>query len=440
MDYHKEQRKVDTYSSTNTLMQPKKYSGIRVMPPYAVGKQTGLGFTINTNSGLQQNSAIQKKSLQKDGPEQIPTGGKPVNALGVVAPEANLRSAPGTDNKPLKLLPFNTRIQIVKDTINFWGQKLDDFNYANQFVTKLLPEKLSDDILEAIKSALLNFAIGMVATGLILAIAAGLGALVGALVGFLAGGAGAVPGAALGAKIGFEIGLFLLKWIGLGMLVAYGAKLLGGIGIAFGKYVISVWEANGDRKKLEKCADLCAEAIKEFLLGVLELVVMLVAALGVGRAMGALANSKFGKAIGTERLTRWVGQRSRYEATKETIKGLSSGKSKWVDAAGNIIWPPNRGFAGIPKKITLKPGTRVDRYGYEKGSFVSPEGTPYPNRALAPGTDKKPYNIYEIVKPVEVEAGEIAPWFAQPGKGIQYEFKQTITELIEAKIIKRVGP
>jgi hypothetical protein len=121
-----------------------------------------------------------------------------------------------------------------------------DFNYANQFVAGLLPEKLSDDILESIKAALINFAIGMVATGLILAIAAGLGALIGALIGCLAGGVGAAPGAALGAKIGFEIGLFLLKWIGLGFLAAQGVKLLGGIGIAFGKYVTSVWQANGE--------------------------------------------------------------------------------------------------------------------------------------------------------------------------------------------------
>jgi hypothetical protein len=49
-------------------------------------------------------------------------------------------------------------------------------------------------------------------------------------------------------------------------------------------------------------------------------------------------------------------------------------------------------------ETTLKPGTRIDRYGYDSGTFVSPEGTPYANRALEPGTETKPYNVYEVVK------------------------------------------
>ena len=65
-----------------------------------------------------------------------------------------------------------------------------------------------------------------------------------------------------------------------------------------------------------------------------------------------------------------------------------------------INWPPNRGFLGEPKRTTLMPGTRVDRYGSEFGHFVSPEGTPYEMISLAPGTDLEPYTIYEVIKPV----------------------------------------
>ena len=89
--------------------------------------------------------------------------------------------------------------------------------------------------------------------------------------------------------------------------------MLGGIGIAYGKYLINVWEANGYRKKLENSADLCAEVIKKFLFGVLELVVMWVTIMGLARAMGTLANTKFGKAIGCDRLTDWVGRRTKQE-------------------------------------------------------------------------------------------------------------------------------
>lgn len=89
--------------------------------------------------------------------------------------------------------------------------------------------------------------------------------------------------------------------------------------------------------------------------------------------------------------------------------------------------------------MTLKPGTRIDRYGYEGGTFASPQGTPYANRALAPRTESKPYNIYEVVKPVDVQGGKIASWFDQPGGGIQYEFSQSISKLLESGIIKKVG-
>lgn len=111
---------------------------------------------------------------------------------------------------------------------------------------------------------------------------------------------------------------------------------------------------------------------------------------------------------------------------------------QWVDEAGNIKWPKNDGFAGTPENITLKPGTRIDRYGYEGGTFVSPEGIPYEMRSLAPGTEVKPYHVYEVVKPVEGLGGKIAPWFNQPGGGIQYKLSNTIQELLDGGFIREV--
>jgi hypothetical protein len=80
--------------------------------------------------------------------------------------------------------------------------------------------------------------------------------------------------------------------------------------------------------------------------------------------------------------------------------------SQWFDKHGNPIWPSNRGFAGEPVTQILQPGTRVDRYGYDGGTFVSPEGTPYSQRALAPGTEKKPYTLFEVMKPIAVQGGK----------------------------------
>lgn len=55
------------------------------------------------------------------------------------------------------------------------------------------------------------------------------------------------------------------------------------------------------------------------------------------------------------------------------------------------------------------------------------------------GTDKKTYTVFEVVRPVEVNAGKIVPWFGEKGGGIQYEFQQKISELIEQGILKKVG-
>ena len=86
----------------------------------------------------------------------------------------------------------------------------------------------------------------------------------------------------------------------------------------------------------------------------------------------------------------------------------------------------------------LSTGYRFDRYGYEGGSFTSPVGTPAGMRALAPGTTSKPYNIYEVVNPFEVQTGYILPWFDQPGFGIQHKFPTSVKGLIESGHIKRV--
>ncbi|MEH7547833.1 MULTISPECIES: TNT domain-containing protein [Bacillaceae] len=80
----------------------------------------------------------------------------------------------------------------------------------------------------------------------------------------------------------------------------------------------------------------------------------------------------------------------------------------------------NRELLGESKTVTLKPGTIIDRFGYEGGTFVSLYGVPYEARALAPETYLKPYSIYVVTRPVEVEAGTIAPWFDEVGLGIQF--------------------
>lgn len=127
----------------------------------------------------------------------------------------------------------------------------------------------------------------------------------------------------------------------------------------------------------------------------------------------------------------------RLAAQEAAQKAKSTG---WKDNSGNILWPKNDGFTGAPKEVTLQPGAKIDRYGYEGGSYVAPEGTPYGMRALAPGTETKPYHVYEVLKPLDAMGGETAPWFDQPGGGLQFKFSKTIQQLLEEGYLQRVEP
>jgi len=78
------------------------------------------------------------------------------------------------------------------------------------------------------------------------------------------------------------------------------------------------------------------------------------------------------------------------------------------------------------------------RYGHETGRFTSPEGTPFENRSLPPGSENRPFHTYEVLKPFDVLEGDVAPWFDQPGGGIQYMLPDSIENLINDGYLRRV--
>jgi RHS repeat-associated protein len=104
-------------------------------------------------------------------------------------------------------------------------------------------------------------------------------------------------------------------------------------------------------------------------------------------------------------------------------------------------WPGNSGFIeGTVERQFLMPGQVVDRYGFGGGRFVSPAGTSVKARALRPGTDTLPFNSYQVVKPIEVNAGGVQPWFGQPGLGMQYELPVSVNVLLKRGLIQAVTP
>lgn len=103
------------------------------------------------------------------------------------------------------------------------------------------------------------------------------------------------------------------------------------------------------------------------------------------------------------------------------------------ESAGSWRYPPNDGYVtgpgGRPIRYeqTLEPGSRIDRYGSEYGAFLAPQGIPYTTRAIPPSNlVGEPaagcnYFVYQVLRPFEVDAGPIAPWFFQSGGGTQYQ-------------------
>lgn len=101
------------------------------------------------------------------------------------------------------------------------------------------------------------------------------------------------------------------------------------------------------------------------------------------------------------------------------------------------IYPPDNGYlivGGQPVEYvtTLLPGQDIDRYGSEYGSFLAPTGLPYASRSIPPQSlDSTPagscnYHDYQVLKPFSVDAGPIAPWFGQPGYGLQYQLNAAL--------------
>ncbi|WP_405114813.1 TNT domain-containing protein [Micromonospora sp. NBC_01405] len=94
-------------------------------------------------------------------------------------------------------------------------------------------------------------------------------------------------------------------------------------------------------------------------------------------------------------------------------------------ASGFVLGPDGR---PIRQAQTLLTGYRLDRFGFPGGAFLAPLGTPFGSRSLTPQSLNTPadallanYHVYCVVRPFTVDSGPIAPWFAQPGMGTQFQ-------------------
>ncbi len=97
---------------------------------------------------------------------------------------------------------------------------------------------------------------------------------------------------------------------------------------------------------------------------------------------------------------------------------------EFVDDSGTWRYPAENGFDGQALPMELKGGDVIDRFGDERGRYLSPDGTTFSERALPPDSlnpqvEKYGYHRYEIVRPFQADVGYVAPAFAQQGGGLQ---------------------
>ena len=108
--------------------------------------------------------------------------------------------------------------------------------------------------------------------------------------------------------------------------------------------------------------------------------------------------------------------------------------------SADIAWPPNQGYAAVPApapKLVYE-GAEVDRFGFETGTFFSPAGASFKARAVPYVCNQMEYRVYRVMKPMVVQSGVAAPWFAEPGGAIQYMTADSAADLRKAGVLKVV--
>jgi hypothetical protein len=171
----------------------------------------------------------------------------------------------------------------------------------------------------------------------------------------------------------------------------------------------------------------------------------------IGNAASAMAGELLPVATVVNQTGRVIG------GVAETIKGgadnklAPSGNSSMGEGddfyqqdpnSGEYNWPGNLGFEGKPTENIIPVGTVVDRFGSEKGSFMSDPSSTFSERALGPGDGVREYHKYKVLKPLPVIEGEIAPAFGKEGGGKQMlpnlDERVNVKWLIENKYIEEV--
>lgn len=109
-------------------------------------------------------------------------------------------------------------------------------------------------------------------------------------------------------------------------------------------------------------------------------------------------------------------------------------------AASDLPWPTNRGFAEDPVDTLLSKGQIIDRYGPLDGRYASIPGQSISERGMAQGSEGMKYTKLEVLKPLTVPGGTVAPVpeFGGIGGAPQYFFQGGIQSWIDKGFLREV--
>ena len=94
---------------------------------------------------------------------------------------------------------------------------------------------------------------------------------------------------------------------------------------------------------------------------------------------------------------------------------------------------------GEYKESVILPGTRINRIGSNPtGRYFSPAGATFGEKALPPFMKLQPNADYISLKEIPIKEGLVAPWFDEPGMGIQYYTYLPTSELEKGGYLHKI--
>ncbi len=109
-----------------------------------------------------------------------------------------------------------------------------------------------------------------------------------------------------------------------------------------------------------------------------------------------------------------------------------------------LIWPPQDeypdGFASATGRepARLEPGTVVDSFGPTFTRIAYDVSTPFAERSLPIDYAASGYRQWRVLKETPVWSGAVAPWFGQPGGGVQHFALMPMADMVGSGFIEEV--